>query len=87
VVSNDTGISHMAAAVATPSVIVACGSDPQRWAPLDHVRHRVLSAEVECRPCMHRECPTGHACAEDIDAEAVLRVAGAMLDNTAARRP
>jgi ADP-heptose:LPS heptosyltransferase len=87
VVSNDTGISHLAAAVATPSVIVACGSDPQRWAPLDHVRHRVLSAEVECRPCMHRECPTGHACAEDIDAEAVLRVAGAMLDNTAARGP
>lgn len=87
VVSNDTGVSHIAAAVATPSVIVCCGSDVQRWAPLDHARHQVLSASVECRPCMHPECPTAHECAEAIDVDAVARMASAMLDNTKEMRP
>jgi ADP-heptose:LPS heptosyltransferase len=74
-VSNDTGISHIAAAVATPSVIVCSGSDPQRWAPLDRKRHRVLYAAVPCRPCAHTICPIGHPCAENVSAEKVLNEA------------
>jgi ADP-heptose:LPS heptosyltransferase len=79
VVSNDTGISHVAAAVATPSVIVSCGSDAQRWSPLDGQRHHVLSAPVSCRPCMHLECPIGHPCAAEISAETVAQAAGNIL--------
>jgi ADP-heptose:LPS heptosyltransferase len=79
VVSNDTAISHIAAAVATPSVIVCCGADPGRWAPLDRTRHQVLSAQVDCRPCMHQTCPIGHPCAHKMSVETVMAAAIQML--------
>jgi len=41
-VSNDTGISHLAAALKTPSVIIYTTSDPDIWAPLNKKRHRVI---------------------------------------------
>ncbi len=80
-VSNDTGVSHIAAALGTPSVVVALGSDVRRWAPLDATRHRVLWHDLACRPCAHRVCPTGHECATAIGADAVLAQAFDLLQH------
>ena len=60
------------AALACPSVVISCGADASRWAPLDTDRHRVLWQAMPCRPCAHAVCPIGHPCAEAISVDAVL---------------
>jgi ADP-heptose:LPS heptosyltransferase len=67
VVANDTGISHIAAAVKAPSVIVASGSDPRRWAPLDRQLH-------------HASCPIEHPCALGVSAEQVIHEARTLAE-------
>ena len=82
VVANDTGISHIAAALRIPSVIVACGSDVARWAPLDRRRHRVHWVPTACRPCAHVHCPTAHECAHGVETPAVIASAFDLLATT-----
>lgn len=73
VVCNDTGISHVAAALACPSIVVSSGSDVARWAPLARERHRVLWHDVPCRPCGHADCPSAaHDCAAAVTVDDVL---------------
>jgi ADP-heptose:LPS heptosyltransferase len=62
--SNDTGVSHLAAGLATPSVIVFSEADPVRWAPLDGTRHIALGGVPGEQECPH---PIGepHRCLAD----------------------
>ena len=49
-VSNDTGVSHIAAALKTPSVILFSASNPDRWAPLDQDLHFTVRSAVKKTP-------------------------------------
>lgn len=72
-VCNDTGVSHIAAALEVASVVICSGADPLRWGPSNRDRHRVLAHPIACRPCAYQMCPIGHPCATAITVDAVLR--------------
>lgn len=47
---NDTGVSHLASALRTPSIVLFAVPDLYRWAPPDRHLHRSLPHSLECRP-------------------------------------
>lgn len=76
VVSNDSGLMHVAGAFERP-VVVLYGSTSEKMTPPASRRARVLALELPCRPCHKRECPLGTlACLEGISPEEVLKAAG-----------
>lgn len=78
VVSNDTGTAHVAAALGVPTAVV--------FGPTEHVSTRPLSdaamvvrQDVDCSPCMLRDCPIDHRCMTRVEVDDVYSAARELL--------
>ena len=80
IVSNDSGLMHVAAALGVPQVAIFGSSSPLHTPPLSGKAvvlwlkdDPVYQPPLDCAPCFERVCPLGHTrCLNDISAERVL---------------
>jgi heptosyltransferase II len=74
VVSNDSGLLHVAAALGTPTIGIFGPTSPWHWAPLNPLAAKLQAkAELPCRPCHKPVCRLGHhRCMVEIGRDEVL---------------
>ena len=80
VVSNDSGLMHVAAAVGKPLLAIYGSSTPDYTPPLSG-EAEVMYRRLDCSPCFKRDCPYGHTdCLKGIGVDEVCAVLMPMLE-------
>jgi heptosyltransferase-2 len=87
VVSNDSGLMHVAAALDRPLVALYGSSDPRFTPPLN-ADHEIVNLGLDCSPCFERECPLGTtACLVDMSVAQVAAALREVLDKSRDQDP
>lgn len=80
VVSNDSGLMHVAAALGRP-VVAMYGSSSADFTPPLTDQVQLLSIDIDCRPCFERVCPLGHKrCLVDLSPEMAIAALAQLVD-------
>ena len=83
VVTNDSGLMHVSAALGKPLAVIYGSTSPAFTPPLTE-RVAILSVAVDCGPCFQRECPKGHLkCQWGVTPDRVVAALDDLLDNNA----
>ena len=73
VVSNDSGLMHVAAALGKKVIAIYGSSDPYHTPPMNS-EAVILWLKLDCSPCFKRECPLGHLnCLKQLAPEEVIK--------------
>jgi heptosyltransferase-2 len=79
-ISNDMGLAHLAPAVGTETLVIFGPTNQLTTRPFSDSAG-IVTADVECSPCMLRDCPIDHRCMTRISVEQVFERAKAILNN------
>jgi heptosyltransferase-2 len=79
-VTNDSGPMHIGAALGVPLVAIFGPTDWRRTSPWTRDA-RIVRVDVDCSPCMLRECNRGHECMLGVTAEMVIDAARELRPN------
>lgn len=78
-ISNDMGLAHVAPAVGTDTLAIFGPTDPVTTRPYSRRATVLRRDDVECSPCMLRDCPIDHRCMTWIEAGTVMAAAANSL--------
>ena len=78
-VSNDMGLSHLAPAVGTKTLVIFGPTNDKTTRPFPKIAE-IIRQDVECAPCMLRDCPIDHRCMTRISADEVFEKVKQKLD-------
>jgi len=70
-VSNDTGPAHISAALGTKTLVIFGPTNPLTTQPWNA---SIVRSNVECSPCMLRDCPIDHRCMRWISADTIFEI-------------
>ncbi len=76
-ISNDMGLAHVSAAVETKTMTIFGPTNPKTTKPWN--AEIIRREDVECSPCMLRDCPIDHRCMTWISPAAVFEKAKILL--------
>jgi heptosyltransferase II len=78
-VSNDTGPAHISAASGTKTIVIFGPTNPKTTHPIGA---EIVRKNVDCSPCMLRDCPIDHRCMTQISADEVFAKINLFTDGT-----
>ncbi len=79
VISNDSGLMHVAAALNVPTVAVFGSTNPQTTSPSGS-RTAIVRQETSCSPCLKKVCPTDFRCMTAVTVNDVVDAAKSLIN-------